>query len=71
MTLQESYGTLFPGVLSGATTTKVYNWPSNRNLGYDGALEMVCVVHLFMLLSLVRKIPSENKMIVNYLPLLI
>jgi hypothetical protein len=64
---------LFPGVLSGATTTKVYNWPSNRNVGYDGALEMVCVVHLFMFFFYLwlEKNPSENKMIINYLPLLI
>jgi hypothetical protein len=49
MTLQESYVTLFPGIMSHATTTKVYNWPSNRLIGYDGALEMVYVVHLFMI----------------------
>jgi hypothetical protein len=47
MTLQESYGTFFPGIMSHAATTKVYNWPSNRLIGYDGALEMVYVVHLF------------------------
>ncbi|GJM92897.1 hypothetical protein PR202_ga09403 [Eleusine coracana subsp. coracana] len=39
----ESYETFFPGIMSGATTTKVYNWPSNRSTGYDGALELVTV----------------------------
>lgn len=62
MILQESFGTFFPGIMSGATTTKVYNWPSNRNAGYDGAMELVCMVHPFMILSCWQNtIPKRNE----------
>ncbi|TVU05318.1 hypothetical protein EJB05_48476, partial [Eragrostis curvula] len=40
----ESYGTYFPGIMFGATATKVYNWPSDRNACYDGAMELVCTL---------------------------
>jgi hypothetical protein len=48
MTLQERYKTFFPGIMSAATTIKVYNWPSSGNAGYDGAMVLVWIVHLFM-----------------------
>ncbi|TVU34851.1 hypothetical protein EJB05_16705 [Eragrostis curvula] len=43
----ESYGTFFPEIMPGATTTKVYNWPSSCDAGYDGALEMMTVELVF------------------------
>ncbi|TVU05325.1 hypothetical protein EJB05_48483, partial [Eragrostis curvula] len=43
----ESYGTYFPGIMFGATATKVYNWPSDRNAGYDGAMELLMAEVVF------------------------
>nr|DAA34958.1 TPA_exp: homeodomain leucine zipper family IV protein [Zea mays] len=39
----ESYGTMFPGLVSGAATDKVYNWPTSREESYDGAVQMMTV----------------------------
>jgi hypothetical protein len=32
---------MFPGLVSGAATDKVYNWPTSREESYDGAVQMV------------------------------
>ncbi|OEL26468.1 Homeobox-leucine zipper protein TF1 [Dichanthelium oligosanthes] len=38
-----SNGTFFPGLMTTATTTKVYNWPANPEAGYDGAMQLMTV----------------------------
>ncbi|WVZ68545.1 LOW QUALITY PROTEIN: hypothetical protein U9M48_017474 [Paspalum notatum var. saurae] len=37
----ETYGTFFPGIMSRATTTKVYNWPTAREAGFEGAMQLM------------------------------
>nr|TKW17179.1 hypothetical protein SEVIR_5G349300v2 [Setaria viridis] len=43
----ERYGTFFLGLMSGATTTKVYNWPKNSEEGYEGAMQLLTVELVF------------------------
>ncbi|KAL6616197.1 hypothetical protein ACP70R_038467 [Stipagrostis hirtigluma subsp. patula] len=43
----ESYGTFFPGVMSSAATAKVYNWPADRSVGYDGAMMLLTIEVVF------------------------
>ncbi|CAL4973652.1 unnamed protein product [Urochloa decumbens] len=43
----ERYGTIFPGLMSSAVTTRVYNWPENSEACYDGAMQLVTVELVF------------------------
>ncbi|CAO2182660.1 unnamed protein product [Urochloa humidicola] len=43
----ERYGTFFPGLMSSAATTKVYNWPENSEACYDGAMQLLTVELVF------------------------
>ncbi|XP_066310043.1 homeobox-leucine zipper protein TF1-like [Miscanthus floridulus] len=43
----ESYGTMLPGLVSSAATTKVYSCPTGREEYYDGAMQMMTVELVF------------------------
>ncbi|CAO2166663.1 unnamed protein product [Urochloa humidicola] len=43
----ERYGTFFPGLMSSAVTTRVYNWPENSEASYDGAMQLLTVELVF------------------------
>ncbi|KAJ1285769.1 hypothetical protein BS78_03G302200 [Paspalum vaginatum] len=43
----DSYGTFFPGLMSSTTTTKLFNWPTAREAGFDGAMQLITTELVF------------------------